>query len=323
MAQQKTGKIGVFIVASQSKGSEPELVRNSLGFWQLAAPPSEDDLSSYYSESYYQQEKAFYRHSYSPQELRLGRKRLSRQVDQCLALLTKSGSNEFLDVGCGEGWALAEFHARKWNVTGLDFSVAGVARMNPRMKDRVRQGDIFRTLGLLREEGRSFDVIWLDHVLEHVLEPELLLLALRDIVARGGRMMIRVPNDGNALHSTLLADGLISRRWWIKPPDHLSYFTKESFPALFDSTGWQVDTLSSSFPIDWFIANRNSNYVEQPERGREAYEASLLLEEIIESNPIEKVQAFYGAMAEIGLGRDIVVYVQAKDADTGNRASTF
>ena len=293
--------------------AEPELVRHPLGFLQLRQLPSEDELAHYYAERYYEEEKANYRHSYSPQELDIGKKILSRQINQCLGLRESRDPGEFLDVGCGEGWALAEFDSRGWAVTGLDFSVSGVTNMNARMEDKVFQGDIYGSLRLLREKGLKFDVIWLDHVLEHVRNPVKLLTMLIDMVAEGGILMVNVPNDGNGYHEKLVADGAVLRRWWISPPDHLSYFTRESLEGLLGATGWHVEAMSSTFPIDWFLANQHSNYVDVPERGGAAHTASLLLEEVIENSSINSVDRFYAALGEIGLGREVIAYAKKND----------
>lgn len=297
----------------QALGRGAELVRHPLGFLQLSQPPSEDEVESFYSKRYYEEEKGNYRHSYSSQELEIDKKKLNRQLNQCLELRGSTDPGGFLDVGCGEGWALAELDSRGWAVTGLDFSDSGVARMNPLLKDKVQRGDIFESIRMLREKGRKFDVVWLDHVLEHVLKPVELLAMLVDVVAEGGILMVSVPNDGNAYHEKLVMDGTISRRWWISPPDHLSYFVKQTLLNVLGATGWQVSAISSSFPIDWFLSNQHSNYVDVPERGEAAHEASLLLEGVIENNPIDLVDRFYAALADIGLGREVLAYAKKKN----------
>src|SRR5690606_22461488 len=125
----------------------------------------------------------------------------------------------------GEGFVLADFARRGWDVAGMDFSIAGVEAMNPQMADRVEQGDLFDMLDAAIISGRTYDLVWLGNVLEHVLEPIALLGALHRLVATGGILVATVPNDGSPYQEALLESGAIDRRFWVAIPDHMSYFT--------------------------------------------------------------------------------------------------
>lgn len=166
-------------------------------------------------------------------------------------------------------------------------------------------GDIFAVLDQYAADKLRFDVVNLDHVLEHVLNPVALLEKLHTVVQLGGLLLVDVPNDGNDFQEDLFASSRIGRRWWIAPPEHLSYFNLESFHTIAATTGWDVVDLWSDFPIDWFLANRHSNYVDDVSLGPEAHSARLFIERHIAAQGPENELSFYRALAAVGLGRSV------------------
>jgi hypothetical protein len=104
----------------------------------------------------------------------------------------------------------------------------------------------------------------------------------------------------------LVDSGRARENFWVSAPDHLSYFNRETLLRFCESQGLTQLASFASFPIDWFIANTHSNYVRDPEKGKEAYKSSIFLEYLIfASNQLENVYRFHSALAEIGHGRDI------------------
>ena len=78
-----------------------------------------------------------------------------------------------LEIGCGEGgWFLKAADAAGYAVRGLDFSDDGLKRFNSAFLDRVTFGDAFEKLDALIAAGATADVCVMEHVLEHVLDPE-------------------------------------------------------------------------------------------------------------------------------------------------------
>lgn len=61
----------------------------------------------------------------------IGKKVLFNKVERCYKVLEKlieikmPPKMKFLDVGCGEGWALKYFKEEMWEITGLDYSEFG------------------------------------------------------------------------------------------------------------------------------------------------------------------------------------------------------
>jgi len=223
----------------------------------------------------------------------------------------KAPARTFLDVGCGEGWALDYFQRQGWDVLGLDFSSFSLEQFHPGLRGRLRAGDLYDGLQDLIAEGRQFDVLWLDNVLEHVLDPAELLRRCRALTRPGGVLLVDVPNDFSPLQQHLLAAGHIDRPFWVALPDHLSYFGAEGLRNLATATGWRTAHLLGDQPIDLNLFNPATNYVRDQTAGKAAHQSRLEQDNfLLRTAPLPAVAAYYEAMAGVGLGRSLVAFLQ-------------
>lgn len=104
------------------------------------------------------------------------------------------GDISVLEVGCGEGGNLLPFARRGCRVVGVDLS-----------EQRVRQAESFFSRECAagtfvcddvmhyRGNGRLFDLIVCHDVVEHIPEKGKMLLALKRLLAPGGRLFIAFP----------------------------------------------------------------------------------------------------------------------------------
>lgn len=291
--------------------SDPRLRRHPLGFLQVANTPSPEELKAYYADLYYQTEKGSYRKEYSADERAFINLKIAQKAS-LIAAVRGSSPGSLLDVGCGEGFTLDWFSRAGWSVQGIDHSVAGLENMNPHMISKVEVGDLFALLEQRISDGHRYDVVWLSNVLEHVPDPVGLLTSLRQLVSQNGALVATVPNDGSTYQERLLTDGDIPERFWIAIPDHLAYFSYESLVRVAQATGWQSHDVVADFPIDWFLLHPGSNYVRDRENGPAAHRARVRMELILGERPFETVNQFYGAMARLGLGRNLTAFLLPK-----------
>lgn len=240
--------------------NDPRLRYNELGFLEVIDPPSEEELSRYYAERYYQSEQGSYRREYSEQEYRYISIKIAQKAGIVESIRGTSEPGALLDVGCGEGFTLGWFEERGWSVEGLDHSTAGVGHINPHLSHHVESGDVFQMLKTRTEAHVQYDLVWLNNVLEHVADPVELLERIREIVPRSGLLVVTVPNDGSRYQEKLLEDGDIPHRFWIAIPDHLAYFDYGSLMSTVAATGWHTEDVIADFPIDWFLLHPGSNY---------------------------------------------------------------
>jgi 2-polyprenyl-3-methyl-5-hydroxy-6-metoxy-1,4-benzoquinol methylase len=284
----------------------PNLRQHPLGFWEVVDKPSATQLREYYANKYYQEARGSYESSYTPAELSYFRGKTRQRAAVVGRAVSAPGS--LLDVGCGEGFTLAYFRELGWKVKGLDYSSAGLQANNPACADVLAVGDVFELLQAESESGNRYDVIWLQNVLEHVLDPVHLLVSLRGLVASGGVLVATVPNDFSTLQRNALNRKLIESPFWIALPDHLSYFSRESLVNIGTATGWSCEEVLADFPVDWFLYHSGSNYVRDRSVGKAVHLARVDLENLIGTADLEDVVGFYAALAKIGMGRDLTAF---------------
>ncbi|WP_020395562.1 class I SAM-dependent methyltransferase [Thiolinea disciformis] len=291
-----------------------KLKKNELGFWEVSQKPSQQELTDYYAKKYYQDALGSYQHTYSTDELALFNAKLEQKyliIKEKIKTSNKQQATRLLDVGCGEGFALAYFRKQGWIVKGIDFSSSGIDSQNPECRDTLQTGDIFILLDEEISAGNKYHVVWLQNVLEHVLEPIKLLQSLKSLLEIDGIAVITVPNDFSIIQQKALELGYIDKEFWVALPDHLSYFNHISLPATTTAAGWKCLEMLADFPIDWFLFNQNSNYIKNKELGKLSHQARVQIENLIHVQGAEISNEFYSAMAKLGIGRNLTIFLQA------------
>ena len=142
-----------------------------------------------------------------------------------------------LDVGCGTGQLLCVARSHGHEVHGIEYSAfaSGFARDHNGL-------DV--VTGTVAEGSPSlhgpFDVITINHVLEHLPNPRADLRILRDLLAPGGLLVVGVPNYASAFRVAL------RYRWpSLLPSEHLWHFTPSGLTSLLHQSGLpKVEVLS-------------------------------------------------------------------------------
>lgn len=129
-----------------------------------------------------------------------------------LAELVRLQPGKLMDVGCGNGHMVAMAEALGWEATGLEVDpvAAGSARA---CGLNVLEGSYTR----LAEFERAPDCIICSHVLEHVHDPNHMLLTLARALKSGGTLLLASPN------ATSLVRRYFGDDWrGLEAPRHLS-----------------------------------------------------------------------------------------------------
>ena len=123
-----------------------------------------------------------------------------------------------LDVGFGDGGFLENAREIGWTVMGVDTDPEVVRNARQRGLN-VFQG----TVETLAEEDHSFDVITLNHVIEHVHEPMIVINACYRLLKPGGIIWLETPNIKSIGHARF------KNNWrGLEPPRHLVIFDDQS-----------------------------------------------------------------------------------------------
>lgn len=159
-------------------------------------------------------------------------KRLLSQQYRHMPRLPNTGGR-LLDVGCGDGSFLRLARTCGWDVVGLDPDPK--ARANAAKQSlTVYEGGIEYFDG----KAEMFDVITLNHVIEHVHEPVKLLKACHELLKPGGQLWLSTPNIDSFGYQRF------QKNWrGLETPRHLVLFNRKSLSQAFISVGF-------SAPID-------------------------------------------------------------------------
>ena len=130
---------------------------------------------------------------------------------------SKSGAS-LLDVGCGDGAFLALARTCGWDVVGIDPDPKAAA-------NAAKQGLSVYVGGVEYFHGKSeiFDVITLNHVIEHVHDPIGVLKTCFELLKPGGQIWLETPNVKCLGHTRF------QKNWrGLEVPRHLVIFNRHS-----------------------------------------------------------------------------------------------
>ncbi len=142
-----------------------------------------------------------------------------------------------LDYGCNDGWVSRQVKRCKprCEVSGADINPAA-------LETARRRGGGVEYLDARNGEldGKTFDVVILSHVLEHVHARHEFLNRVVDLIAPGGRLFISVPQERFRGDSTLLPWAMNVLRGRFDNP-HVVVLRRKALRALLNAVGFEID----------------------------------------------------------------------------------
>ncbi|MGA3067053.1 MAG: class I SAM-dependent methyltransferase [Tepidisphaeraceae bacterium] len=230
--------------------------------------PSAAHLGNYYSEEYapYQKQRGEIRRKSqastalrtwilassfgSPRHKPTGFRRLAAAAVKILQPMKQFGSGvpyqgdgRLLDFGCGNGTFLRRMKAVGWTCTGIDFSQqavdAVIADGIPALQGTLPHPDL---------QPEYFDVVTMRQALEHVPNPRDVLLAAKNILKPGGKLLINVPN-----YESWEIDYFGDAAQTLQIPRHLLHFTPRTLRNLLESCGFISVELHQISRANWLI----------------------------------------------------------------------
>ena len=154
---------------------------------------------------------------------------------------------DLLDIGCSTGWITNISRETGFEVTGLEANenVANYGRKKYGIK--IIEGFVEDL-----DTDKSFDAVTMFHVLEHIIDPQMLLDKVHTLLKEKGRLLVVVPN-GESLGVKLFKE---TYNWNV--PHHISFFTPDSISQMFKSSGFRIIELTHlvSSPLLLYSFNR-------------------------------------------------------------------
>lgn len=188
--------------------------------------PAGIDFEKIYDESYYTGGSHQVFSNYLGEER--PRRASARRRVWALRLLRRSG--RLLDVGCAAGFFLAEAR-RYYTVQGVELSEFSSTFARDHFGLEVFTG----TMQQARLPAKSFDLITLWDVIEHVPDPDAVLAEAARLLKADGRLILTTGDIGSAYAQRKGA------QWHLlAPPWHMYYFSRDTIEKLGAKAGLKV-----------------------------------------------------------------------------------
>ncbi|NNC69991.1 MAG: class I SAM-dependent methyltransferase [Flavobacteriaceae bacterium] len=149
-------------------------------------------------------------------------------------------AKKILDIGCSNGsFATTVKEKNSAEVWGIEF-MDQEAKKAEQTLDKVFSGPCEDFLDELPDD--YFDVVYCNDVLEHLVDPYLVLKKIKKKLAKGGVVISSIPNI--RFHSVLIP--LIFNKkfeyqnFGVMDKTHLRFFTKKSIRNMYENLGYEI-----------------------------------------------------------------------------------
>jgi SAM-dependent methyltransferase len=170
-------------------------------------------------------------------EARFAREMPKRHAAKLALVRRHAPSGRLLDVGCGEGWFLAQAREAGYDAVGCDHSLRTLYPPGV----TVESGILDQPGGLPFDDA-SFDAVTSWAVIEHVRDPHAAMREVRRVLRPGGFFFCDTPLCGDVSERWVAA-----RSHWFCPPEHIHVFSYGSLSRLVWAAGLDVVYSTPSF----------------------------------------------------------------------------
>jgi methionine biosynthesis protein MetW len=163
---------------------------------------------------------------------------------------------KILDVGCGTGRLAEQLRIKKnCYVVGIERDELE-AKFAEQRCDKLLLADVEKIEDIPFQTG-YFDVIIFADVLEHLLNPELVLQKFKKYLSSNGYIFLSVPNVANwYIRLQLLAGIWNYKEVGLLDKTHIRFFTLKSVKEMIQRCGYTITYLDCTAG-DWRIISRN------------------------------------------------------------------
>lgn len=242
--------------------------------WITHPIPSQEELSKLYSTGNYRAKTG---KRFNPVLEKIIRYLTTRKRDRIKKYIN---TGRILDIGCGRGFFLNIMKKDEWEVTGYEFDEKSASYAVNNYGIDVHVGAIEN-----RFKTGSFDVVNINHVLEHLTNPGEVLTDCHRILKKGGLLVIAVPNTDS------LQAKFGKEKWFqLDLPCHLYHFSTKSLLDLIEQRNFKVDLVRhfkfEYNPFGWLQTILNISGI------RENHFYDLLKSSELRKRADEKLSAF-------------------------------
>ncbi len=220
----------------------------------------------------------------------------------------ETNRRKILDIGSGPGFFLKIGKERGWDVTGIEPGKTAYEFSKHELGLNIIN-EFFCEQNYLN--FGLFDVVHLNNVLEHLVDPINILKMAIEITEQKGLICVTSPNDFNPLQK-MAVENLNKDYWWVVPDHHINYFDSKSLNELFNNLRLNVIYETTSFPLELFLF-MGDDYIGNDKIGRNIHKKRMTMEKhFSDTGKNELKRRIYNKLAEVGLGRKITLIAKRK-----------
>jgi 2-polyprenyl-3-methyl-5-hydroxy-6-metoxy-1,4-benzoquinol methylase len=148
------------------------------------------------------------------------------------------GKKRILEIGSAFGAFVNYANSRGYDIYGTEASLDIVKEVQKYFPNRfvfVRENNYEVCF-----DKQTFDFIYMEHVLEHLLCAPSVLRQLNGLLTNSGEIMLVVPN-----HSSMMAKFMKLHWNAYAPPFHLFFFTPKSISYMLETAGFAIKSIES------------------------------------------------------------------------------
>ena len=129
--------------------------------------------------------------NYKDSDSSIRKKKWESQINYCKPqIITKK---TVLEIGSGDGQTLSLFKENGYFVMGIEPDGRNVNLINQRFNEKICYKGYAEDFDI----NKKFDLVWMSHVLEHIIRPDLLFTKIKSILNPKGLFFVEVPNCEN------------------------------------------------------------------------------------------------------------------------------
>jgi ubiquinone/menaquinone biosynthesis C-methylase UbiE len=169
-----------------------------------------------------------------------------RRTEIIMDLLDLKNATNLLDIGCGEGLQLEWIHKRysHINLSGIDISEKRVERA----RERIPAANVIARSATVEGFGfetGSFDRAICSEVLEHLPQPEKVLINAYEVLKPGGLLVVSVPYVQKLVWVICMHCGKLTS------DGHINSFDEAKITSILKDVGFKVIS-AQGYRMIWF-----------------------------------------------------------------------
>jgi 2-polyprenyl-3-methyl-5-hydroxy-6-metoxy-1,4-benzoquinol methylase len=163
-------------------------------------------------------------------------------LDGDISFYMNRGRGRLLDVGCNEGRALSIYRQNGFDPEGIEINK--VAAYEAKDKGFIVYLEPLETF----QPTQLYEIVVLSNVIEHSLDPKVMLYHVNRILKPEGQIWISCPNV-NSWQRKLFG------RYWINwhVPFHIIHFSQKNLTNILKETGFEIQEIRQESPALWFV----------------------------------------------------------------------